>query len=191
MKSSIGDGDIDPLDLRRAFGRFGTGVTVITTSTAQGTRVGVTANSFNTVSLDPPIVLWSLAGKSPSLEVFRAAGHFVVNVLTLEQIELSRKFSRPSDDKFESVAFTEGLQGAPILTGCAATIECAVMNEHVVGDHVLFIGRVMRYAHINAAPLLFFNGKYIQGVDLDASSAAPPSLQPASQSSPALMARVA
>ncbi len=191
MKSSIGDGDIDPLDLRRAFGRFGTGVTVITTSTAQGTRVGVTANSFNTVSLDPPIVLWSLAGKSPSLEVFRAAGHFVVNVLTLDQIELSRKFSRPSDDKFAGVVFTDGLQGAPILADCAATIECAVMNEHIVGDHVLFIGRVVRYAHVNAAPLLFFNGKYIQGVDLDGSSSAPPSLQPASPSSPALMARVA
>lgn len=185
MKLSNSHDEIDLLDLRRAFGRFGTGVTVITTSTTDGARAGVTANSFNTVSLDPPIVLWSLAGTSPSLEIFRTSGHFAVNVLALEQIELSRKFSRASEDKFEGVAFTDGLQGAPLLADCAATIECAVTNEHVVGDHVLFLGRVMRYSHANAAPLLFFNGKYIQGADLDARLAA----QPLSRASSALMAQ--
>jgi flavin reductase (DIM6/NTAB) family NADH-FMN oxidoreductase RutF len=182
MKLSSSQSDIDPLDLRRAFGRFGTGVTVITTCAADGTRAGVTANSFNTVSLNPPIVLWSLAATSPSLAMFRATGHFAVNVLTLEQIELSRQFSRSATDKFAGVAFTDGLHGAPILAGCAATIECTVVNEHVVGDHVLFLGQVKRYAHENAAPLLFFNGKYIQGLDLDT---------PSSASSPVLMARAA
>jgi flavin reductase (DIM6/NTAB) family NADH-FMN oxidoreductase RutF len=185
MKHSSNQSDIDPLDLRRAFGRFGTGVTVITTCTADGMRAGVTANSFNTVSLDPPIVLWSLAATSPSLATFRATQHFAVNVLTLQQIDLSRKFSRSAEDKFAGVAFTDGLHGAPILAGCAATIECTVVNEQVVGDHVLFLGQVVRYAHENAAPLLFFNGKYIQGVDLDAPST------PAATSSPALMARAA
>jgi flavin reductase (DIM6/NTAB) family NADH-FMN oxidoreductase RutF len=163
--------EIDPLDMRRAFGRFGTGVTVVTSRAADGTRVGITANSFNTVSLNPPIVLWSLSLTSPSLPIFRATGHFVVNVLTLEQIELSKRFSRPSEDKFAGVAYTEGLHGAPVLAGCAASIECSVVNEHVVGDHVLFLGQVKRYAHENAAPLLFFNGKYIQGVALDAPAA--------------------
>jgi flavin reductase (DIM6/NTAB) family NADH-FMN oxidoreductase RutF len=172
MKPSVRNSEIDPLDMRRAFGRFGTGVTVITTRAADGTRVGVTANSFNTVSLDPPIVLWSLAVTSPSLGVFRATGHFAVNVLTMDQIELSRRFSRSAADKFAGVAFTEGLDGAPILTGCAASIECHVISEQVVGDHVLFLGQVQRYAHQNAAPLLFFNGKYIQGVDLPAHGAA-------------------
>ncbi len=185
MKSSPSQSDIDPLDLRRAFGRFGTGVTVITTCAADGTRMGVTANSFNTVSLDPPIVLWSLAATSPSLATFRSTGHFAVNVLTLKQIELSRKFSRSSSDKFAGVVFTDGLHGAPILAGCAATIECTVVNEHIVGDHVLFLGQVVRYAHENAAPLLFFNGKYIQGVDLDTPSTT------STTSAPALMARVA
>jgi flavin reductase (DIM6/NTAB) family NADH-FMN oxidoreductase RutF len=160
--------EIDPLDLRRAFGRFGTGVTVITTRAADGSRVGITANSFNTVSLAPPIVLWSLAVTSLSLPIFRATGHFAVNVLTLEQIELSKRFSRPAEDKFAGVAYTDGLHGAPILAGCAASIECTVLSEQVVGDHVLFLGQVNRYAHENAAPLLFFNGKYIQGVALDA-----------------------
>jgi flavin reductase (DIM6/NTAB) family NADH-FMN oxidoreductase RutF len=187
MPTAISKNEIDPLDLRRAFGRFGTGVTVITTRAADGTPVGVTANSFNTVSLDPPIVLWSLAGTSPSLGVFRSTGHFAVNVLTLDQIELSRRFSRSAVDKFAGVAFTDGLQGAPILAGCAASIECTVVNEHVVGDHVLFLGQVKRYAHENAAPLLFFNGKYIQGVELDGSSSAHGS----TPHTPALIARAA
>lgn len=160
--------NIDPRDLRRAFGRFGTGVTVITARTPDGVRVGVTANSFNTVSLEPPIVLWSLAITSPSLKLFRSAGHFGVNVLTLDQLGLSRQFSRASDNKFAGVAFSDGLAGVPVLAGCAATIECTVVNEHVVGDHVLFLGQVKRYAYEHAAPLLFVNGKYIQGVDLAA-----------------------
>lgn len=163
---------IDSRDLRQAFGRFGTGVTVITTRTPDGTRVGVTANSFNTVSLEPPIVLWSLAIKSPSLKLFRSAGHFGVNVLTLDQLDLSRQFSLPADDKFAGVVFSEGLGGVPILAGCAATIECTVVNEHLVGDHVLFLGQVKRYAYEHAAPLLFVNGKYTQGVDFMATQPA-------------------
>ncbi|MGA8513144.1 MAG: flavin reductase family protein [Burkholderiaceae bacterium] len=172
MKPKTSKSEIDPLDLRRAFGRFGTGVTVITTRAADGVPVGITANSFNTVSLAPPIVLWSLSAASMSLAIFRTTRHFAVNVLTLEQIELSRRFSRPSQDKFAGVAYTDGLHGAPILAGCAASIECTVLSEQVVGDHVLFLGQVDHYAHENAAPLLFFNGKYIQGVALDVPSVA-------------------
>jgi len=159
---------IDTLDLRRAFGRFGTGVTVITSRAPDGTRVGVTANSFNTVSLAPPIVLWSLSDQSPSLASFRAAGRFVVNVLALDQIELSHRFSRPAADKFAGVAFSESLGGMPVLGGCAATIECAIVNIHAVGDHVLFLGQVERYAYEQADPLLFCNGQYLQGVGLRA-----------------------
>jgi flavin reductase (DIM6/NTAB) family NADH-FMN oxidoreductase RutF len=157
---------LDLIDLRKAFGRFGTGVTVITTRTADGLRAGVTANSFNTVSLEPPIVLWSLSLRSPSLETFRSAGHFVVNVLTVEQLELSQRFSRPAVDKFAGVDFSDGIGDIPVLAGCAATIECAVLNEHVLGDHVLFLGQVHRYAYEHAAPLLFFNGRYVQSMDL-------------------------
>jgi flavin reductase (DIM6/NTAB) family NADH-FMN oxidoreductase RutF len=157
----------DAADLRRAFGRFGTGVTVITTRTADGLRAGVTANSFNTVSLDPPIVLWSLSIRSPSLPLFRVAGHFVVNVLTVDQLDLSQRFARPTADKFAGVAFSEGWAGAPVLTGCAATLECDVVDEHAVGDHVLFLGQVRQFAHGQAAPLLFFNGRYGQGIDLE------------------------
>lgn len=166
MKPAENNITIDPLDLRRAFGRFGTGVTVITTRAPDGTRLGVTANSFNTVSLEPPIVLWSLSDQSPSLAGFRAAGRFVVNVLTLDQIELSQRFSRPAADKFAGVAFSDSLGGMPVLEGCAATIECAVVNHQVVGDHVLFLGQVERYAYEHASPLLFCNGEYLQGIGL-------------------------
>src|SRR3546814_6967403 len=102
---------IDTDDLRRAFGRFGTGVTVVTTCLPGLRRAGVTANSFNTVSLNPPIVLWSLSSRSPSLDAFRAAGRFVVNVLTQDQLPLSVQFARSAPDKFEGVAFSEGLGG--------------------------------------------------------------------------------
>lgn len=173
MKPRDSKSSMDPMELRQAFGRFGTGVTVITTRTPSGARIGVTANSFNTVSLEPPIVLWSLSIKSPSLELYRAAGHFAVNVLALDQIDLSRRFSRPADDKFAGVEFSDGLRGVPVIAGCAATIECAVVNEHLVGDHVLFLGQVERYTYEQAAPLLFLNGKYIQGVDLLATPVAP------------------
>lgn len=106
---------MDPVDLRRAFRRFGTGVTVITTRAADGIRVGVTASSFNTVSLEPPVVLWSLSVGSPSLPLFRDQGLFAVNVLTVGQLKLSRRFSRPAADKFAGVPFSEGLDGLPLL----------------------------------------------------------------------------
>ena len=159
----------DSLDLRQAFGCFGTGVTVVTTRSPTGARAGVTANSFNTVSMDPPIVLWSLSVQSPSLEVFRTAGHFAVNVLTAEQLALSNRFARPAADKFAGVDYADGLEGLPLLADCAATLECAVLEEQIVGDHVLFLGRVVQYAYKKAAPLLFFHGRYGQGIALNAS----------------------
>jgi flavin reductase (DIM6/NTAB) family NADH-FMN oxidoreductase RutF len=163
--------EFDSLDLRQAFGCFGTGVTVITTRSPSGARAGVTANSFNTVSMDPPIVLWSLSRQSPSLAVFRAARHFAVNVLTAEQLALSNRFARPAADKFAGVDYADGLEDLPLLADCAATLECAVLNEQVVGDHVLFLGRVMQYAYRKAPPLLFFHGRYGQGIALNSSSA--------------------
>lgn len=160
----------DTLDLRRAFSRFGTGVTVVTTRTPDGRRLGVTANSFNTVSLAPPIVLWSLAEHSPSLAGFRSAGRFVVNVLALGQLALAQRFARPAPgqarDKFDGVDSREGLHGQPVLADCAASIECRIVGDQHVGDHVLFLGEVERYAHAAAAPLLFCNGQFQQGVRL-------------------------
>lgn len=151
---------IDPLALRATLGRFGTGVTIITCLDAAGTPVGLTANSFNALSLDPPLVLWSLRQVSPSLPAFLRATHFAVNVLAESQVELSRRFASATPDKFAQGHWVAGQGGAPVLAGCAAVFECSTEQHQPAGDHVLFIGRVQRMADMAVAPLLFQGGHY-------------------------------
>ncbi|MFZ4651386.1 MAG: flavin reductase family protein [Rubrivivax sp.] len=151
---------LEPAALRRAFGRFATGVTIITCRDAQGTRVGLTANSFSSLSLDPPLVLWSLRRQSPSLPAFEAAGHFAINVLAEGQLELSRRFASPAVDRFADGQWADGHGGVPVLGGCAAVFECVREARHDAGDHVLFIGRVLAAREAPLAPLLFQGGHY-------------------------------
>ncbi len=162
---------LDSYDLRRALGAFGTGVTVVTTLDAEGRPVGVTANSFNSVSLDPPIVLWSLRSASLSLPAFDTCGRFVIHVLTLEQLPLSRRFSSPIPEKFEGVPHAAGAHGLPVLSDCAAVFECSTQQRHEVGDHVLFLGRVVAYRHRPSPALLYCHGQYAQGVRLELDTA--------------------
>jgi len=152
----------DKRDLRTALGSFGTGVTVVTSGNFQSRLVGVTANSFSSVSLEPHIVLWSLVSSSPSLEVFDATGRFVINVLALQQMDLSKQFSKTLEDKFAGVEYTEGLGDLPVIQNCVATFECKTIQRTVVGDHVLFLGQVENYVYENKTPLLFCQGKYMQ-----------------------------
>lgn len=154
-------------DLRRAFGRFGTGVTIVTTVAGDGAWVGLTANSFNTVSLDPPIVVWSLSARSPSLPAFESSRRFVVNVLSQEQMHLSQRFSRPVADKFGDVDVRLGIAQLPVLEGSAAIFECRTVSMEKMGDHILLLGEVERYAYQESTPLLYLNGKYAQAVCLD------------------------
>jgi flavin reductase (DIM6/NTAB) family NADH-FMN oxidoreductase RutF len=151
-----------PQVLRGALGRFATGVSIITCLDATGARVGLTANSFNALSLDPPLVLWSLRKVSPSLPAFEATQHFAVNVLAETQVELSRRFAAPQvgQSKFDEGAWSVGLGGTPVLAGCAAVFECERVAAHDGGDHRLFIGRVLRLADIATAPLIFQGGRY-------------------------------
>lgn len=158
---------IDPLQLRRALGSFGTGVTVVSTLAADGRPVGVTANSFSSVSLDPPIVLWSLKRNSPSLAAFDETGRFVINVLGLDQLELSRRFASPVAERFDGVAVRNGLGGLPVLHGATANFECRTDQRIDVGDHVLFLGRVESFSHSPGAGLLYCQGRYAQGVTLE------------------------
>jgi flavin reductase (DIM6/NTAB) family NADH-FMN oxidoreductase RutF len=146
--------------LRSALGRFTTGVTLITCLDAAGQRVGLTANSFNALSLDPPLVLWSLRQASPSLDAFSQASHFAVNVLSEAQIELSRRFASSLPDKFGAGAWNSGQGGAPVLTGAAAVFECERVSQQEAGDHVLFIGRVLRFSDAALPPLVFHAGRY-------------------------------
>ncbi len=146
--------------LRQTLGRFATGVAIVTCTDAQGAPVGLTANSFNALSLDPPLVLWSLRLASPSLQAFDACAHFAINVLAEDQVELSRRFASPVMDKFAEGQWSPGLGGAPVLTGAAAVLECALERSQEAGDHMLFIGRVLAHADISTAPLLFHGGHY-------------------------------
>ena len=149
-----------PQALRGALGRFATGVTIITCCTGAGERMGLTANSFAALSLDPPLVLWSLRQSSPSLQAFASARHFAVNVLAEAQVDLARRFASPLPDKFDAGAWSSGLGGAPLLGGCAAVFECERQATHDAGDHMLFIGSVLRLADLAVAPLLFQGGHY-------------------------------
>ncbi len=146
--------------LRNALGRFTTGVTIITCRAADGSFVGLTANSFNSLSLDPPLVLWSLRDVSPNLDAFVAAPGFAVNVLTESQVDLSRRFAASEDERFAEGAWALGQHGSPVLAGCAAVFECATVSHQVAGDHRLFIGRVLACTESTLPPLVFQAGHY-------------------------------
>jgi flavin reductase (DIM6/NTAB) family NADH-FMN oxidoreductase RutF len=150
----------DARALRDALGRFTTGVTIVTTLDADGAPVGLTANSFNSLSLDPPLVLWSLRRVSPSLDAFTRAQRFAVNVLGEAQVDLSRRFASPVEDKFAEGVWAPGIGGVPVLAGCAAVFECERFAQQEAGDHVLFFGRVIALSEAPVPPLLFQAGHY-------------------------------
>ena len=151
---------MDEAVLRRAMGRFATGVTVVTTRGPDGKFEAVTANSFSTVSLDPPLVLWSLALRASSFATFHAAGYFAVNILGAHQIALSRHFSTPSADKLLGIPHRLGAGGCPVLEGTIAHFECRAEQVVDGGDHVIFIGRVVHASVHAGEPLVFAKGAY-------------------------------
>jgi flavin reductase (DIM6/NTAB) family NADH-FMN oxidoreductase RutF len=158
--------DFDPRDYRTALGTFGTGVTVITAGAPDGRRVGLTANSFSSVSLNPPLVLWNLSFHSPNLPVFQDASHFAVNVLDAHSIDLALRFARPASDKFAGVAVEEGRGGAPLLKRALARFQCRNAFRYYGGDHVIFLGAVEHYDHGPGEPLIFCRsafGSFVPG----------------------------
>lgn len=152
--------------LRRAMSRFATGVTVVTTRGPDGKFEGVTANSFTTVSLDPPLVLWSLGRASASFDGFHAAKYFAVNVLGVGQLALSRHFSTPKLDKLAGIDHVIGHGGCPVLAGTIAHFECETQAVIEGGDHAIFIGRVLHASHRDGEPLVFSKGAYHRAVSL-------------------------
>jgi flavin reductase (DIM6/NTAB) family NADH-FMN oxidoreductase RutF len=145
---------------RDVMAQYATGVTVICTCTDDGRFVGFTANSFNSVSLAPPLVVWSLADTGSNLEAFRAAQRYTVNVLAHDQVELARRFSRPHADRFATVPYRIGAAGAPLIEGCVAWFECRHHAMHRAGDHMLFIGRVDACERRSGIGLVFHHGRY-------------------------------
>jgi flavin reductase (DIM6/NTAB) family NADH-FMN oxidoreductase RutF len=151
----------DARDFRSALGMFPTGVAVVTTRAPSGAFVGLTINSFSSLSLDPPLVLWSLNVRSPSTSVFERATHFAVNILCDQQVEVSKRFASPAANKFAQIEVDAGIGDVPLIRGCAAHIECRAHAQHDGGDHLLFIGHVERYAYDRARrPLVFHGGRY-------------------------------
>ncbi len=151
---------IDAQALRAALGGFATGVTIVTCRSAAGEPIGLTVNSFNALSLDPPLVLWSLRLSSPSLAAFDSATHFAINVLAESQVDLSRRFASNLAAKFDEGLWGQGAAGVPVLAGCAASFECELASHQAAGDHRLYFGRVLAAHAQPVAPLLYHGGRY-------------------------------
>jgi flavin reductase (DIM6/NTAB) family NADH-FMN oxidoreductase RutF len=154
-------------DFRAALGMFATGVTIVTGRDADGKLVGLTANSFNSVSLDPPLVLWSLARSAGSMPTFERGSHYAVNILAASQHALAERFTSKRIDRFADVVFTEGAGGAPVLDGAAAVFECFNRSRYEEGDHVIFVGEVERCSwRAGVPPLIFHGGRYFTELPL-------------------------
>jgi flavin reductase (DIM6/NTAB) family NADH-FMN oxidoreductase RutF len=153
--------DFSALEFRAALGMFATGVTIVTARSADGALVGLTANSFNSVSLAPPLVLWSLSQSAASMAAFSTGSHYAINILGADQKALAQQFAGQRSSRFEGVAFTQGTGGAPLLEGAVATFECFNRSRYEEGDHVIFVGEVERCSHrAGASPLLFHGGQF-------------------------------
>ena len=155
----------DQRQFRDALAQFPTGVTIICTraqAASEGTPryVGFTANSFNSVSLEPPLILWTIAARSASLTAFEAAERYAVNVLSSEQADLARRFSRPHADRFAGVAHRLGWSDAPLIDGCVAWIECRHHARHAAGDHIVFVGEVVTVERARGGALIFHQGEF-------------------------------
>ena len=148
-------------DYRHALAQFATGVTVVTTRTADGTPTGLTVNSFNSVSLEPPLILWSLSLKAGSLAAFRDCASYAINVLAAHQLDVAKRFALRGVDRFAGVAWHAGPHELPIINDSVATLIARNHNQHLEGDHVIFVGEVTQFDVPGGAPLVFHDGRYI------------------------------
>lgn len=154
--------DIDQRDYRRALGSFATGVAVVTALNGHGEKVGITINSFSSVSLGPPLILWSVSVDSERYNVFLNAKHFAVHVLNKRQRDVCEKFAARDDGKFDGMDCKEGIAGVPILPEFSAVFECEVEHRYNGGDHTILVGRVQRFEDRHSDPLVIHRGKYLQ-----------------------------
>ena len=152
--------DIDARQFRTALSDYATGVTIITTLDAAGQALGLTVNSFTSVSLDPPLVLWSIDKDSPLFDGFMQADHYAVHVLRQDQRELAQNFSDDDAARFAEMTYDSGIAGLPLLENYSTLLQCEVKNRHIEGDHVILVGRVIGICNESAAPLLFHQGRY-------------------------------
>lgn len=148
-----------PVKLRKSLGMFATGVAVVTTRTLSGEPIGLTISSFSSLSLSPPLVLWSLDRKSSCRKHFTAAQHYAVNILTKNQLDIARQFAGPSADRWKNINYENLISQPPIIKDCAAVFKCSSRHLYPGGDHILFVGHVDYCMHlIHSTPLIFHNG---------------------------------
>jgi flavin reductase (DIM6/NTAB) family NADH-FMN oxidoreductase RutF len=162
---AIGDRPEDPVTdatiLRKVLGSFVTGVTVVTALDSDGDRLGITVNSFSSVSLDPPLISWSQSITAPSHPRFKEAQRFAINILAADQLDVSQRFAGRAGAKYEGLEHDVGLCGVPLIRGAVAYLECSMVAQHAGGDHVIFIGQVNKCSQITRSPLLFGHGRYL------------------------------
>ena len=149
-----------PEQIRKAFGCFATGVAVATTKSSSGEPIGITISSFNSVSLEPPLVLWSIGNDSASYDAFANAEYFAVNVLARQQEDLSLRFAARGQDKWLGLGWTEGVHGSPILPEFSACFECSTEHRYPGGDHLILVGRVLRFEDRGLDPLIFYRSQF-------------------------------
>jgi flavin reductase (DIM6/NTAB) family NADH-FMN oxidoreductase RutF len=168
MSPDLSTNDALQRQLRDAFGRFATGVTVITALLPDGRRTGLTVNSFTSLSLEPAMILWNLRSASPSVPAFAKGRAFAVNVLATAQQHISQRFCRPAEDKFAGLDYATGVDGVPVLAGSLAAFECRVEDTVVCGDHRIVIGRVLAAHFGEGDPLIYSQGRYCTAARLAA-----------------------
>lgn len=152
--------ELDSRRFRDAMRRFVTGVTVITTRGPQNEPIGLTANSFNSVSLAPPLVLWSLNKLSRNLEVFMRTSHYGISVLAHDQVAIANRFASPVEDRFAGIDWVEGRYAMPLFPHCVAWFECRSEFRYEGGDHIIFVGEVTDFGYSDRLPLLYSGGRY-------------------------------
>ncbi|SAL83603.1 oxygenase [Caballeronia arvi] len=173
MNETVAEKALDPLEFRRALGAFVTGVTVVTTIQEDGSPRGFTANSFSSVSLDPPLILVCIAKTASSHAVFSKTDHFAVSVLAEDQKSVSGVFASKAADKFAQVEWHARTTGAPLMTGAAASFDCRTHQVVDAGDHIILIGRVVEFTHTSSSPLGYCRGAYVNfGLTQEALTAA-------------------
>ena len=151
---------LDAREFRDAMGSFATGITVVTAKSESGENVGCTANSFSSVSLDPPLVLWAIAKNANSYDAFVNAKHYAIHILHAGQEDVSRLFATKDADKFSEISWKEGDGGTPLLNDYSVRLECTTEHIYEGGDHVIIVGRVSAMDNPDVEPLGFYQGKY-------------------------------
>lgn len=172
---------VDAKEFRSALGSFPTGVTIITTHAPGGGDIGLTVNSFSSVSLDPPLVLWSLSARSGSRAAFTDAEYFVIHILSAQQQDLAARFARKDGDRFAGLELSRGPGGTPMIDGCAARFVCKRAHQYEGGDHIIIVGEVVALERFERPALAFHGGKYALTLPKGAPPPAPIAQDPSSE----------